>query len=76
MKVRARQNVRDASGWHLTGQVFETDADLGEAVEVLDTQKAEEPEAVQVEPVREEPVAKEPVQEAPKTRSRRKSTAK
>ena len=35
MLVKARRNVRDASGWHTPGSVFQTDADLGDAVEVL-----------------------------------------
>lgn len=72
MKVRAKHNVRDASGWHLTGQVFETDADLGDAVEVLEAPKQEEP--VQDEPAAEEPAQEESVQEVPKARGRRKAT--
>ena len=39
MKVRAKWNVRDAAGWHVAGAVFETDEDLGDAVEVLEGPK-------------------------------------
>ena len=73
MKVRAKQNVRDASGWHLTGCVFETEEDLGAAVEVLDAPKRRpepEPKPVEAAP------AEEPKQEPEKTKSasRRKKT--
>ena len=39
MKVRAKWNVRDAAGWHVTGAVFETDEDMGDAVEVMEGPK-------------------------------------
>lgn len=64
MLVRAKMNVRDGNGWHAAGTVFDTDADLGDAVEVLGRPKAI-PEA---EPV-EEP---EKATEKPKSTSRRK----
>lgn len=66
MLVRAKWNVKDASGWHSAGEVFETEADLGDAVDVVEAQKtvkkAETPEPVPSE---------EP---KPKTASRRKKT--
>ena len=68
MKVRARWNVKDASGWHAVGEVFETEADLGSAVEVLEEAK---PEAKPEEP--EAP--REKAAEKPKT-TRRKKTEK
>ena len=70
MKVRAKHNVRDINGWHLTGQVFDTDEDLGDAVEVLDAPKAAP--AVKQEAPKEEPEkVPEPVaeKEQPKARS-------
>lgn len=65
MLVKAKWNVKDAAGWHNAGEVFKTDADLGDAVEVLDgpkkTVKASEPiKAAEPETV------KEPEKEAPK----------
>ena len=57
MRVKAKCNVRDANGWHLTGEVFETKQDLGANVEILDAPK---PAA------RERTKAKETVPEAPK----------
>ena len=69
MKVRARWNVKDASGWHAVGEVFETEADLGSAVEVLEEAK---PEAKPEKP--EEPEApKEKAAEKPKTTRRKKA---
>lgn len=56
MLVKAKWNVKDASGWHDAGEVFQTESDLGDAVEVLDAPKkkpAEKPEVPQKEPVKE-----------------------
>ena len=86
MRVKAKWSVKDATGWHDAGQVFETESDLGDAVEVLDAQKkqpAGKPEAKKQEPAKEpEPEttaeAKEPEKEpekaaeAPRSTSRRK----
>jgi len=58
MKVKARRNVRDANGWHVKGEVFETEQNLGDAVEVLSATKTAAKQ--------EKPKAKEPVPEAPK----------
>ena len=68
MLVKAKWNVKDESGWHRCGDVFQTNADLGDAVEVLEAQKKAEkaPEA----PVPEAPE----VEEKPKAPSRRKKT--
>ena len=35
MLVKAKWSVKDASGWHNAGEVFETASDLGDSVEVL-----------------------------------------
>ena len=84
MLVKAKWNVKDANGWHDAGEVFNTENDLGEAVEVLSAQK-KEPAKVEKkqEPEKEpetEPQAeageteKEPetVSEMPRNNSRRK----
>ena len=78
MLVKAKWNVKDSNGWHKTGDVFETESDFGDAVEVLEApKKAEpkkavpekEPEAVKAEEHAAKPAA-EPAK--PKTPSRRK----
>ncbi len=43
MKVRAKWSIKDASGWHDAGEVFDTESDLGNAVEVLDAPKKPAP---------------------------------
>lgn len=56
MLVKAKWNVKDASGWHDAGEVFQTESNLGDAVEVLDAPKArpaEKPEVKKQEPVKE-----------------------
>lgn len=56
MLVKAKWNVKDASGWHSQGDVFRTEEDLGNAVERLDTKETK--------PVRKAPVkAAEPASE-------------
>lgn len=71
MRVRARLNVKDAAGWHRAGDVFETEAELGDAVEVLD--KAEQ---VTLEEITERPEEPEKPKEEPKpARSRRKKAS-
>ena len=71
MLVKAKWNVRDAAGWHKTGDVFNTDSDLGEAVEVLNGQKKAEPK--KPEPAKQEKVEEpKPAEEKPKTTTRRK----
>ena len=67
MKVKARYNINCSDGWHMTGEVFETSEDLGEAVEVLDAPK--KTEAKPQEPVKEPEKAEEPGQEAQKSRN-------
>lgn len=72
MKVRAKWNVKDGSGWHNAGEVFETESDLGSAVEILDApEPVKEPEA---EPEKEPEAEPEKAEEAPakRTASRRK----
>ena len=87
MKVKAKWSVKDGNGWHNAGEVFETESDLGDAVEVLEAKKPKaakkadpepepEPEVIpEAEPEKEE----EPVQETVKPRStarRKVGTAK
>lgn len=86
MRVRAKWSVKDATGWHDAGDVFETESDLGDAVTVLDAPKkqhAKAPEVRKKEPVKEpEPETKaetaepekepEKAAEAPRSTSRRK----
>ena len=80
MRVRAKWNVKDGSGWHSAGEVFETTSDLGDAVEVLDAPKHAEPVPVKQEPVKErEPEAaaepeKAPAETKPRSASRRKKS--
>lgn len=74
MKVRARNNVKDLNGWHMTGEVFETEEDLGNSVEVLEAPKqlvivGVEPET---ETMAEEPKAEEQKAEKPRTARRKK----
>lgn len=72
MLVKAKWNVKDAAGWHKTGDVFHTDQDLGDGVEVLDAPKRPEPvkePAPAAEPAKETP---KPTEEKPKTQRRRK----
>ena len=86
MLVKAKGNVRDAAGWHKAGEIFFTESDLGDAVEVLDAPKKAAPvkEAPEkAEPVPQEPVKAEPEKEASKepakaktTTTRRRTTAK
>lgn len=53
MLVKAKWNVKDSTGWHRTGEVFQTESDLGDAVEVIcGDEKKTEP--VQAETVKEE----------------------
>lgn len=66
MLVKAKWNVKGSDGWHMGGEVFHTEEDFGEAVEVLDAPKmtASEkepdpvPESVKEEPVKEQPKPK------------------
>lgn len=73
MLVKAKWNVKDANGWHNGGDVFQTEDDLGNAVEVLDVPKATVKASKIAEAVAEaektEPV-KEPAK--PRSTSRRK----
>ena len=76
MLVKAKWNVKDANGWHPTGAVFETEQDLGDAVEVLEAPKKAEPKKAEPEKEPETVKAEESVEEPakPKTPSRRKSS--
>ena len=73
MLVKAKWNVKDASGWHKAGEVFNTDADLGDAVEVLNAPKKAEQKPVkkETEPAAK-PAEKKPAEEKPKTQRRKR----
>ena len=71
MLVKAKWNVKDSSGWHNAGDVFETELDLGDAVEVLKSPKEAEPKP-ESEPVKAEEPEKETAK--PKAPSRRKTS--
>jgi hypothetical protein len=71
MLVKAKWNVKDASGWHGAGDVFETEDNLGNAVEILDAPKVKAADVVKA--VEEQDPAKEEVKaEKPKAATRRK----
>ena len=71
MLVKAKWNVKDASGWHSAGEVFQTENDLGDAVEILDAPKVKSADVVKA--VEEQDPAKEEVKaEKPKAATRRK----
>ena len=82
MRVRAKWSIKDATGWHDAGTVFETESDLGDAVEVLEAPKKQPAKAQEVrkqEPAKEPEITvetgeKEPKKaaEAPRSVSRRK----
>ena len=56
MLVKAKWTVKDSSGWHDAGEVWNTSEDLGDAVESLE--KATKPKTKPAEPVAEEPEEK------------------
>lgn len=59
MLVKAKWSIKDASGWHNAGEEFQTEEDLGDAVERLEKTV----ETVSEIPAKEEPAKQE---EAPK----------
>ena len=70
MLVKAKWNIKDSSGWHTAGEVFNTESDLGEAVEVIG--ETEEP-AKEPDPVAEpeqEPAEKTTAKPRSSTRRR------
>ena len=77
MKVKAKWNVKDGSGWHSAGEVFETESDLCDAVEILDAPKKQE-SAKKAEPEKEEKPAEKPAEKEPeakpKTATRRRTS--
>lgn len=72
MLVKAKWNVKDNAGWHEAGEVFNTDSDLGDAVEVLDAPK----KVVKTEEPKAEPKPEAVAEEKPKAAPRRKTAAK
>ena len=76
MLVKAKWNVKDASGWHNAGEVFNTESDLGDAVEVLDAPVVEVKASEIVKAVEAEQPKKEEKAEKPKSTTRRRTTAK
>ncbi len=55
MLVKAKWNVKDSSGWHRAGEVFDTNDALGNAVELLEApRRVKAPEKKpEEEPVKE-----------------------
>ena len=72
MLVKAKWNVKDASGWHKAGEVWKTEQDLGDAVEVLEAPKKEEKRNAVKETELIATEAKEPAK--PRASTRRKTT--
>ena len=72
MLVKAKWNVKDAFGWHRAGEIWNTDKDLGDAVEVLDAPKAEPKQETVKETELVATEAKEPAKA--RTSARRKTT--
>ena len=70
MLVKAKWNVKDANGWHDAGEVFNTNDDLGDAVERLEAKKAVK--APEKEPEQQAEAESEP---KPRSTSRRKKAA-
>ena len=72
MLVKAKWSVKDETGWHDAGEVFHTESDLGNAVEVLDAPKKAIPvkaeAAPEAEPAKEPEKAEEPVKVRSTTR--------
>ena len=68
MLVKAKHNVKDASGWHMAGEVFETNAVslIGDAVEVIHEDKP-----VQQKEEAKAELTEEPKKEAPSRRGRK-----
>lgn len=54
MLVKAKWNVKGLDGWHTAGEVFETDEDYGDAVDVIDGKPKRQPKkAPEKEPEQE-----------------------
>ena len=53
MLVKAKWNVKDSSGWHRAGEVFDTKEELGEAVELLEAPRRQKTEPKEEVPVKE-----------------------
>ena len=71
MLVKAKWNVKDSSGWHGAGEVFDTNDALGNAVELLEAPRRPKlPE----EPAKEPEKKTEPEKAPAKTTTRRKSS--
>ena len=62
MKVKALCTIKDANGWHVPGEIFETEEDLGNLVEAVTEAAEKTAESAETE-------------EAPKPKTRRKKTA-
>lgn len=82
MLVKAKWNVKDSSGWHSAGEVFDTKDELGEAVEKLEAPRRQrsEPKPEEENPVKEP--EKEPEQKktepgkAPARQAQRRKNSK
>lgn len=60
MRAKALCTIKDGNGWHMPGEIFETDADLGNLVEPVETVEAKAPV--------------DEAEETPKAKNRRKKT--
>ena len=49
MKVKALCTIKDENGTHAAGEIFETDADLGNLAEIIEEPEAAEDQAVEPE---------------------------
>ena len=75
MLVKAKWSVKDSSGWHNAGELFNTDEDLGDAVEAIEApvkaeRKKPEPEEA------EKSAEKKPDKPAEAPRTTRRKNAK
>lgn len=55
MLVKAKWKIKDSSGWHSAGEVFHTDADLGDAVIALEAPAATEEKKPETESAEKAP---------------------
>lgn len=71
MLVKALCTIHDGNGWHNAGEIFETEDDLGDAVEAVKDETVE-PET---EPEPEDEPEKEPEKEPRPKSTRRKKVS-
>lgn len=74
MLVKAKWSVKDSSGWHNPGDVFLTEDNLGDSVEIIETAKKTEEKKPEPEKETAKAVEKKPDKPAEAPRTRRKSS--